>query len=86
MASVRCWAVALCAQTTVAAACSTVFAHWWLRASRIGKYSVKGTVYDPLGLADKYDINWMREAELKYASTFCILHSGHTALGCLTDA
>ena len=32
----------------------------------IGKYSVKGTVYDPLGLADKYDVNWLREAEIKH--------------------
>ena len=39
----------------------------------IGKYSVKGTVYDPLNLASKYDINWLREAELKCASSlfFC---------------
>jgi hypothetical protein len=33
----------------------------------IGKYSIKGTVYDPLDLASKYDINWLREAELKCA-------------------
>jgi len=32
----------------------------------IGKYSLKQTVYDPLGLADKYDTNWLREAELKH--------------------
>jgi len=31
----------------------------------IGKYSVKGTVYDPLNLASTYDNNWLREAELK---------------------
>lgn len=31
----------------------------------IGKYSVKGTVYDPLGLAKTYDNNWLREAEIK---------------------
>lgn len=33
--------------------------------SMLGKYSVKGIVYDPLGLASKYDVNWLREAELK---------------------
>ena len=31
----------------------------------IGKYSVKDTVFDPLNLAESYDINWLREAELK---------------------
>jgi len=31
----------------------------------VGKYSVADTVFDPLGLADKYDLNWLREAELK---------------------
>jgi hypothetical protein len=34
---------------------------------RIGKYSVKGTIYDPLNLASKYDNNWLREAEIKCA-------------------
>ena len=29
-----------------------------------GKYSVKGLVFDPLNLAEKYDLNWLREAEL----------------------
>merc|ERR1719262_381507 len=38
----------------------------------IGKYSVKGTVYDPLGLADKYDVNWLREAEIKHGRV-CML-------------
>ena len=41
-----------------------MFALGW---SRAGKYSVKGTVFDPLNLAEKYDLNWLREAELKYA-------------------
>ena len=37
--------------------------------SMIGKYSIKGTVYDPLDLASKYDVNWLREAELKCAAS-----------------
>jgi len=38
----------------------------------IGKYSVKGTVYDPLGLAKTYDVNWLREAEIKHGRV-CML-------------
>ena len=41
-------------------------------AGRIGKYSVKGTVFDPLDLASKYDVNWLREAELKHGRV-CML-------------
>ena len=37
-----------------------------------GKYAVKGTVFDPLNLATKYDLNWLREAELKHGRT-CML-------------
>ena len=37
-----------------------------------GKYAVKGTVFDPLNLATKYDLNWQREAELKHGRT-CML-------------
>jgi hypothetical protein len=33
--------------------------------SMSGKYSVKGIVYDPLNLASKFDVNWLREAEIK---------------------
>lgn len=32
----------------------------------IGAYSLTGIVYDPLNLAEKYDIDWMREAEIKH--------------------
>jgi len=38
----------------------------------IGKYSVKGTIYDPLGLSKTYDVNWLREAELKHGRV-CML-------------
>jgi len=38
----------------------------------IGKYSVKDTVFDPLNLAESYDINWLREAELKHGRV-CML-------------
>ena len=31
-----------------------------------GKYSLKPLVFDPLGLANRYDLNWLREAELKH--------------------
>lgn len=45
----------------------------------IGKYSVADTVYDPLGLADKYDLNWMREAELKHGRVCMLAVSGWLA-------
>jgi len=45
----------------------------------IGKYSVKGTVYDPLNLASKYDINWLREAELKHGRVCMLAVSGWLA-------
>ena len=32
----------------------------------IGCYSLAGIVFDPLNLAEKYDIDWMREAEIKH--------------------
>jgi len=38
----------------------------------IGKYSVKPIVYDPLNLHTKYDLNWLREAELKHGRV-CML-------------
>jgi len=45
----------------------------------IGKYSVKGTVYDPLNLSTKYDLNWMREAELKHGRVCMLAVSGWLA-------
>ena len=46
----------------------------------IGKYSVKGTVFDPLNLATKYDVNWMREAELKHGRLCMLAVSGFLAV------
>merc|ERR1719310_1687650 len=42
----------------------------------IGKYSVKGTGFDPLNLATKYDLNWLREAELKHGRLCMLAVSG----------
>ena len=39
-----------------------------VRLCRLGKYSLKPMVFDPLNLASKYDINWLREAEIKCVS------------------
>ena len=47
---------------------------------RIGKYSVKGTVYDPLNLHTKYDLNWLREAELKHGRVCMLAVSGWLAV------
>eukprot|EP00966_Prymnesium_polylepis_P184744 4281702-Prymnesium_polylepis.1 len=38
-------------------------------AAAPGKYALAGTVFDPLDLASKYDVNWLREAELKCAAS-----------------
>ena len=46
----------------------------------IGKYSVKDIVWDPLNLATKYDINWMREAELKHGRMCMMGVSGFLAV------
>jgi len=45
----------------------------------IGKYSVKGTVYDPLNLSSKYDLNWLREAELKHGRVCMLAFAGFIA-------
>jgi len=45
----------------------------------IGKYSIKGTVYDPLDLASKYDLNWLREAELKHGRVCMMAFAGFIA-------
>merc|ERR1712046_146023 len=45
----------------------------------IGKYSIKGTVYDPLGLAGKYDLNWLREAEIKHGRVCMLAFAGFIA-------
>jgi len=37
-----------------------------------GKYSLKPIVFDPLNLSDKYDLKWLREAELKHGRV-CML-------------
>lgn len=46
----------------------------------VGKYSVKGTVYDPLNLSTKFDLNWMREAELKHGRLCMLAVSGWLAV------
>ena len=46
----------------------------------IGKCSVKDVVFDPLNLATKYDINWMREAELKHGRLCMLGVSGFLAV------
>merc|ERR1719199_1976522 len=46
----------------------------------LGKYSVKETVYDPLNLASKYDVNWLREAELKHGRVCMLAVSGFLAV------
>ena len=35
--------------------------------SMLGKYAITDIVFDPLNLSTKYDLNWLREAELKCA-------------------
>jgi len=45
----------------------------------IGKYSVKGTIYDPLNLSTKYDVNWLREAEIKHGRVCMLAFAGFIA-------
>lgn len=47
--------------------------------SMTGKYSIKGTVFDPLNLSSKYDVNWLREAELKHGRVCMLAVSGWLA-------
>lgn len=44
----------------------------------IGKYQ-NGQVFDPLNLADKYDLNWLREAELKHGRVCMLAYLGWLA-------
>lgn len=45
-----------------------------------GKYSVTQIVFDPLNLADKYDLNWLREAELKHGRICMLAVAGWLAV------
>jgi len=45
----------------------------------IGKYSIKEDVFDPLDLASKYDLNWLREAELKHGRVCMLAFVGFLA-------
>ena len=44
-----------------------------------GKYSLAGTVFDPLNLASTYDVMWLREAELKHGRVCMLAVSGWLA-------
>ena len=48
-------------------------------ASMPGKYSLAGTVFDPLNLASTYDVMWLREAELKHGRVCMLAVSGWLA-------
>mmetsp|Transcript_7992 Transcript_7992/g.19742 ORF Transcript_7992/g.19742 Transcript_7992/m.19742 type:complete len:188 (-) Transcript_7992:269-832(-) len=42
----------------------------------VGKYSIAKTVFDPLDLASKYDLNWLREAEIKHGRLCMLAFAG----------
>jgi len=44
-----------------------------------GKYSLTGQIFDPLGLANKFDVNWMREAEIKHGRVTMLAFMGFIA-------
>jgi len=46
----------------------------------LGKYSLSGTVYDPLGLSKKFDNNWLREAEIKHGRVCMLAFAGWIAV------
>ena len=45
-----------------------------------GRYSLKPMVFDPLDLANKYDLNWLREAELKHGRVTMLAIVGWVAV------
>ena len=47
-------------------------------ARRPGKYTT-GEIFDPLDLASKYDVNWLREAELKHGRVCMLAFVGFLA-------
>lgn len=45
-----------------------------------GKYGFTGEVYDPLNLSQKYDVVWLREAELKHGRICMMATLGYGAV------
>jgi len=45
-----------------------------------GKYAINGAIYDPLGLADRFDVKWLREAELKHGRVCMVALLGYVSV------
>lgn len=45
-----------------------------------GKYAIKGGVFDPLGLAERFDVKWLREAEIKHGRVCMVAFLGYVSV------
>jgi len=45
-----------------------------------GKYAINGAIFDPLGLASKFDVKWLREAELKHGRVCMVAFLGYVSV------
>jgi len=45
-----------------------------------GKYALNGEVFDPLGLANMFDVKWLREAEVKHGRICMLAWTGYVAV------
>ena len=45
-----------------------------------GKYAINGAIFDPLSLASKFDVKWLREAELKHGRVCMVAFLGYVSV------
>jgi len=45
-----------------------------------GKYAIDGALFDPLGLSSRFDVKWLREAELKHGRVCMVAFLGYVSV------
>jgi len=45
-----------------------------------GKYAINGAIFDPLGLSERFDVKWLREAELKHGRLCMVAFLGYVSV------
>ena len=45
-----------------------------------GKYAIDGALFDPLGLSTRFDVKWLREAELKHGRLCMVATLGYVSV------
>jgi len=45
-----------------------------------GKYAINGAIFDPLGLADRFDVKWLREAEIMHGRVCMVACLGYISV------